>query len=630
MRTGFRVLVVAVSIVVLSGLATSLVAPGGERSDAPPAMVPVPSSSGISPKFHIAETFTGVWCGPCGTADPGISRVQDEWKNNLLLIAWHCCSTSPNYDPYYDPAVTGIRDGFYNWQYLPTVVIDGGGSYTDGTLWYIGSGGTSGGAYDQYRLRIEDSTDSSSNVAVSIVGDLTPTTASATVSITATDPVPQTNLFLRTVVFEDALYYPQNAGLPYHRNTARALNEQPFIISQGQTVTLSASFSLNPSWNVNNLGIVALVQSSNKVTINIPSYGTYYNSDILNAAWTRFVPTGIMVYRDRGTTADYTEAYEVALARMGEDFDAWNTHVLGTDTGATDDRGIPDATALEETSLLIWHTGPTSTNVLTATDRSTIGGFLDGHGSVLVTGSSIGFDAWTTYRTWYQQYLHAAYENDDTGFTYVRGVAGDPISDTFSGTNLNVLASPDQINLAAPGPGTAVPFVYGTGTTPGSVRAQHDTDSRVVYLGFQYFENTVDANRFLVMQKIVNYTDGASPPRVDVLYPDGGEQIDPGANVEVRWLATDVRFPANAVDIFFNSNYPSGVWTPIAQNQPNDGLYKWTLPSVNSGSCRIRVVARDTSPESADGTGESASDFICGNPYFEITFGPADEVGRSA
>jgi hypothetical protein len=45
---------------------------------------------------------------------------------------------------------------------------------------------------------------------------------------------------------------------------------------------------------------------------------------------------------------------------------------------------------------------------------------------------------------------------------------------------------------------------------------------------------------------------------------------------------------------------------------------------INSGACRIRIVARDGSPETLDGEAMSASDFICGNPYFELTFGPAD------
>jgi len=313
------------------------------------------------------------------------------------------------------------------------------------------------------------------------------------------------------------------------------------------------------------------------------------------------------------------------LAQGDDGFDTYNAHVLGTDTGSVDARGLPGGTRLADASLLIWNTGTVSASVLDASDRAVIGSYLDGGGSLLITGSAIGADAWpltTGYRAWYQQYLHAAYEGDDS-FTSVTGVAGDPISDNWASTPLGIFGDPDRINTVVGQTGSAVAFVSPT-TAPTGVRAQHDSDSRVVYLGFRYFENTGDANRVPVLQKIIEWVDGVSAPKVDVLYPNGGEQIAQGTTVDIQWDATDVRFPTDAVDIYFDSDYPNGGWVPLAAGEPNDGLYRWTMPNINSNACRFRVVVRDSSPDSPDAEDMSASDVICGDPGFRITFTSAD------
>ena len=630
MNAGFRVLVVSVCLMVLGAAAATVIGAPTTAANASPE-VPVPQSVGTSPKFNVVEVFTGTWCPPCANADPALSRLTEEYKSSAVFLFWHCCqNTNPtpgtNYDPYWTSGTYNTRRNFYvpGSFGIPTVIFNGGGEYLDGTLVDVGSGLTPA-AYDTYRMELEDNLDPTSNMAVSISADMTPTTVYVTVSVTATDPVTQSDLFVRTVLYEDALYYMGDNGAPYHRNVPRGLVEQPLAISQGQTVTVSTSFAFPlppaPTWNLNKLGIAALVQSNTKRTVTSGGY-SFTISDVINAAKADLVPRGILIHMDKGTVSNYVEDYEKVLSERNEHFDSWNVHVLGTDTGAVDDRQMPDATTLAETPLVIWLTGTQTMNTLTATERTALGTFLDGGGSLLLAGNGVGFEGWTQFRTWYQTYLHATYESDDTGAAYVNGVTGDPISDSFAGTNLNILGSPDRVNQS-PQVGVGVPFNY-PGPLPGAVRAQHDTDSRVLYLGFLYFENTVDINRGNVMTKIIDWMDGAAPPKVDVLYPDGGEQINQGANVAIRWHANDVRIPANAVDIYFNSNYPAGVWQTVATNEPNDGLYRWTLPMINSGACRIRIVARDGSPETLDGEAMSASDFICGNPYFELTFGPAD------
>jgi len=609
MRLGIQLVIASVCAIVLSGFAVGIASSPQAGSLA--VIPPVPASTGSSPKVHILEVQTGQWCGPCGNADPALSRIQDEWGDNLILIAYHCCATSGGYyDPWWDPAVLGPRSNFYTMPYLPEAIIDGGGTWmgNDNPLFLIGSG-TNSQSYDQYRIAMEDSTDSSSNIAISLQPDLRPGSAVVTVTVTATDAVPQNNLYLRTLLFEDGRYFRQNNGPFVHRNIARALNEQLLggtgTLTLGQTVTTQVTFPVtNPDIQPNKLGVAAFVQSNTKRSFMVTGYAqTYYASDILNTARADFVPRNVMVYPDAGNAAVYSENLEILLGRLNETYDTWNTHELGPlgDSGTNDARALPTAQQLADKAHVLWWNSASATSpVLTQAERDLIGPYLDNTaGDLLLTGSGIGFDGWNNYRPWFYQYLHATYNSDDTGVFTVQGVAANPIGSSFATTTLNVMSSPDQI--AAYGPGSAVPFQYTTGGQPAGVNAVHDGNSRMVYLGFQYFENTGDVNRMAVLKAILDWLDGAAPPTVSVTSPGACQVLAPGSVYTIRWKASDVRISATGIDLFYSTDSGTS-WIPIAAGEPNDGIYRWTVPMTTTSDARIKVAAHDSTFQTTEAT----------------------------
>jgi len=630
MRRGFQYIVAFVSVLLLSGFASSVVsAPApGSLADFTPG--PQPRSSGSSPKVHVVEGFTGTWCTWCGVFDPAVNRYADE-RDDAIFLAYHGPTTAS--DPLTAPAVMSSRGPFYTVFGYPTTIVDGGGANptTDEPLYMLGAQRWSPESYEWLRDSVNSFGDTSSNLAVSLAGDLTPTTAVARASITATDPVPQMNLYVRFVLYEDQLYYPQTGrpdgqrGAGYHVNVARAIDEtQALSIMQGQTVTKTVTFMIDPAWNPNKLGVAAFVQSGTRQPFTVTGYGTAYASDILNAAQYDFTPRGILLHTDTGTTADYADVYQEALAQAGERFEDWNTYVAGMDTGTTDIRGAPTTAALEESPGLVWVTGTRTAPVLTQATRDLVDTHLAGPGNFLITGSGLGFDGFTNYRTWYQTVLDANYMSDDTGVYTMTGVAGNPVSNAWAGTTLNIKSATSPDRVAAFGPSAQTAFQY-TGGLPGGVNTVHDMDSRVVYLGMQYFENTADTNRASVLGDILDWFDGSASPTVDVVFPDGGETLAQGATVDIRWTAYDVRIPKDGVSVYFNDNYPSGPWQTLATGEPNDGVFRWTVPNIDSGSCRIRVVAADSDSSTADGAAVSQSDFICGQvPYFQVTFTAGD------
>ncbi len=80
-------------------------------------------------------------------------------------------------------------------------------------------------------------------------------------------------------------------------------------------------------------------------------------------------------------------------------------------------------------------------------------------------------------------------------------------------------------------------------------------------------------------------------PSVSVTAPNGGETLMEGQQYEITWTAND----ASGVDSV-NVLYTTGtgfIFYRIANGEPNDSSYLWTVPATYSDKCRVRVVAFD-------------------------------------
>jgi hypothetical protein len=144
-----------------------------------------------------------------------------------------------------------------------------------------------------------------------------------------------------------------------------------------------------------------------------------------------------------------------------------------------------------------------------ADDRAALAAYLDGGGSLFITGQDIGWDLndqGGAALTWYHDYLHANYIADDTNDLTLTGVAGDPIGDGLSlniggGDGANNQDYPSDID---PRDGLASTVLQYDASRNGGIKA--DTGVyRVVYFsfGFEAVNNATD--RALVMQRIIDW-----------------------------------------------------------------------------------------------------------------------------
>src|SRR2546428_8666744 len=261
-KSGIAVSVgIVVILLVVGSIMIAFPIAGGNRADlGTTAKGPEPSATGTSVKRTVVEVFTGTWCPPCANADPAISRIMDECSaDKFILLMYHLSSPDP-----YIGTPSNTRANFYNIHHVPSAIVDGGGGYLNDTLWLVGAYAQKSQNYDIYRQLIDSEPAQRAPVSIVLAADLRPNFADVTATIHASDPITLANLQARFVLYEDALYYLGSNGAPYHRAVVRDLQERPFTIANGETVTLPASFPLQGTWNRNKLGVALMVQTNDR------------------------------------------------------------------------------------------------------------------------------------------------------------------------------------------------------------------------------------------------------------------------------------------------------------------------------------------------------------------------------
>lgn len=203
----------------------------------------------------------------------------------------------------------------------------------------------------------------------------------------------------------------------------------------------------------------------------------------------------------------YERYYQNAIAANDYEFGTWDL----------DGDGKVSADILDQFYCVVWNVGWGFPS-LDAADRAAIGGYLDGGGSLFITGQDIGWDFYDVSgsqygnQVWYQTYLGAYYVSDDTNDLTIDGIAGDPITDGVSfsisgGTGASNQSYPSEI---APYNGGVGCLLYSAGREAG-VRLDTGT-FKTVYFSFGFEGVATDADRNLLMGNVLSWLGADAAP----------------------------------------------------------------------------------------------------------------------
>lgn len=507
-------------------------------------------------------------------------------------------------DPWYHSASSQRLSSYYVYGGVPTVIFDGGGYYYDpngNELWSHGFTGK-WGAYNTDRADYEAEKSRTTNLTISLSGNVTSTEGRVLVRLEATDPITETNLKVKFVIYENGLFdgaANENSGL-HHRvfnDVVRSFLSDYSIadgsFKMGDVLWVERTFTIQPGWDISNLGIAVFVQTDNNIVWFDGS--THNNHPVLQAAAMEFAEPGVLLVdgNDNDNYAYEFDAYDEVLTKMNIQHHNWDTYEV-TDSSLDNVRTMPGLTDIERYSAVIWFTS-SDTSSLSAGTRTALQNYLGETGSLFIAGEEIGNNALMGgWETWLGDNLHALFVADNGPGGNVDGIPGDPISNGITSLPFSH-SSPDVIAIS----GSTEYFVYtSTGTDVAGVRADHDPDSRVVYNGFDYFEGTdvkdMDSREETLMENIIDWLNDISAPHTDVLQPDGGEVVAKMTDYEILWDSFDVEMEEDAIDVEYTDDSASPVWIPLATGEPNDGVYLWTTPNVDSSKCKVRICATDS------------------------------------
>jgi hypothetical protein len=203
--------------------------------------------------------------------------------------------------------------------------------------------------------------------------------------------------------------------------------------------------------------------------------------------------------------------------------------------------GCSDTSVLNRYWTVILSTGITGT--ITSTEQTALSQYLDKGGRLFVTGQDIGFSIGGS--SFYGNYLHAVFNTDDPYVRTLTGTSADPIGDSLAlsisgGDGASNQYFPDGIAPTADG---ITVFSYDGTSYKGGVR--YEGDYKTVYLSFGYEAISTQANRKLVMKRILEWFKGGPNITGIIVLPQ--YQTPSGiVNIKARATDTDTVFSMNA------------------------------------------------------------------------------------
>ncbi|MCI4347267.1 MAG: Omp28-related outer membrane protein [Thermoplasmata archaeon] len=268
------------------------------------------------PRTVLVETFTGVWCIHCPAESSALYDIARNNSVSVLSIAeLHACALAPPnpcYENYVPPDKTTDHRGiFYNVCGYPHVFFDGGHSL-------CGASNSLTQMKQEYLNNIANASNFPGNVSIAQSATLSGggVSVQATISSVLTGSYNVVSYLMEDINKQNVSngYGPHDIGTVVRET----LINHPVSLTSGGSTPVSATGSLNASWNYQNLSVVSFVQdNSTKVVENANMVLVTSFSAAVSATQTTITSgtsTAIKVLVTNGTSSNPIAGATVSLS----------------------------------------------------------------------------------------------------------------------------------------------------------------------------------------------------------------------------------------------------------------------------------------------------------------------------
>ena len=198
----------------------------------------------------------------------------------------------------------------------------------------------------------------------------------------------------------------------------------------------------------------------------------------------------------------------------------------------------PSLAELNSFDCVVWFTGRDFTTTLSSQDQANLAAYLDGGGSLFISGQDIGYNVGDT--DFYSEYLYSEYVKDSMTTHTLEGVTSDPITDGITiqiskGDGSNNQYWPSEIR---PVNSYATGIFNYQGSGIGAIRIDNGI-YKVVYFafGFEAINSCLDRNE--VMGKVIKELISAPDAKLSVFKETSVSEALPGEVLEYNITATN-------------------------------------------------------------------------------------------
>jgi len=229
----------------------------GDVDESPAVCVFTASEAGgLVDRVVLAELLTTEDCSNCWMAEAALDTLLHRLgPDELCVIAYHY-QGGPFQDPFANDDALA-RCGYYydriGWHWATTfpLTIFDGGRHVHGAV-------SVNGTIANYEFEIDLRKDIGSPLTVGVTGDVSGASGSVAVRIRVRDVLPLGPNVVRIVVTEDNIDFEEHH---YDFLARKVLEDETLTISAvGDSTLVERTFTIEPEWDTDNLGVVAFVQ----------------------------------------------------------------------------------------------------------------------------------------------------------------------------------------------------------------------------------------------------------------------------------------------------------------------------------------------------------------------------------